>query len=115
MQGLVYEESSLLVFVLVTVLLGGAGAWLSGRAIARTWRPWWAVVQYMLLLGLAVRFVHYALFGGTLLSAHYYLVDTAILILIGLAGFRATRRRQMARQYGFLARPEETGRTTAGA
>jgi hypothetical protein len=33
---LLYEEGSLGVFVLVTVVLGGGGAWLTGRAIAGT-------------------------------------------------------------------------------
>jgi hypothetical protein len=101
----VYEEDSLGVFVLVTVLLGGGAAWLSGRAVAQTWRPSWHVVAYMLILGLAVRFFHFALFDGTLVSPHYYAVDTAVAILIGLGGFRVTRARQMARQYGFLSRP----------
>ena len=40
-------------------------AWLAGRAIAQTWRPWWSAVAYMLILGLAVRFFHYALFANT--------------------------------------------------
>ncbi|RAI42446.1 DUF6867 family protein [Rhodoplanes roseus] len=105
MQGLLYQEDSFGIFLLVTVLLGGSGAWLSGRAIARTWRPWWTVVLYMLILGFAVRFVHFALFEGTLLSPYFYAVDTAILIAIALAGFRTTRQRQMARQYGALLGP----------
>lgn len=107
MQGLLYQEESFGVFLLVTLLLGGAGAWMSGRAIARTWRPWWMVALYMLVLGLAVRFVHFALFEGTLLSPWYYAVDTAVLIAVGLLGFRTTRQRQMARQYGFLIAPGE--------
>ena len=102
LQGLLYEESSFPVFLLVTVALGGGAAWLAGRAIAQTWRPWWSVVAYMLALGAVVRFFHFALFGGTLLSAHYYAVDAAVVLLCGWAGFRATRARQMARQYGFL-------------
>ena len=102
-----YEEDSFGVFLLVTVILGGGCAWLAARAIAQTWRPWWHVVLYMFVLGLAVRFFHYALFGGTLLSAYYYAVDSAILIAIALAGFHSTRRQQMARQYGFLIRPAQ--------
>ena len=35
---LIYEEDSFGVFLLVTILLGGGAAWLSGRAIAQTWR-----------------------------------------------------------------------------
>ena len=36
---LLYEEDSLGIFLLVSVFLGGGGAYLSGRAIAATWRP----------------------------------------------------------------------------
>jgi hypothetical protein len=99
---LLYEEDSFGVFLLVTVLLGGGAAWLAGRAIAQTWRPWWSVIAYMLILGLAIRFFHAALFGGTLLSPHYYAIDSAVAILFAGLGFRITRRAQMARQYGFL-------------
>ena len=120
MENLLYEGDTLGSFVFVTLLLGGGAAWLSGRAIAQTWRPWWSVALYMLILGVAVRFFHFALFEGTflfhfsdertfVLTPYYYAVDTAILILIAGLGFHQTRRRQMARQYGFLdaaTRPE---------
>jgi hypothetical protein len=59
-----YEEGSFGVFLLVTVILGGGAAALSGRAIALTWRPWWQVVAYSFILGAAVRFLHFSLFGG---------------------------------------------------
>jgi len=116
MHELIYEGDGLRSFVLFTVLLGGGAAWLAGRALAQTWRPWWSAAAYMLILGLAVRFFHYALFDGTLLSPYYYAVDTVILILMATLGFRATREAQMARQYGFLnasapagaARPDAT-------
>ena len=49
--GLLYEEDSLGVFLLVTVVLGGGAAALAGRAVALTWRPWWQVVIYMRMLG----------------------------------------------------------------
>ena len=99
---LLSEEHSLGVFVLVSVAMGGGAAWLAGIAIARTWRPWWLLALYMLLLALAVRFIHFALFGGTLLSAHYYAVDAVVVLLIGSAGFRVTRTRQMTSQYRWL-------------
>ena len=69
MQGFLHEEGSFGVFLLVTIILGGGAAVLAGRAIALTWRPWWQIVAYMLILGAAVRFIHFALFGGTLLVA----------------------------------------------
>lgn len=96
-------ERSVSEFILVTLVLGGGAAWLAGRAIALTWRPWWHVVFYMLVLGAAVRFFHFALFQETLLSAWLYGSDTLIAILAASLGFRTTRSRQMARQYGFLA------------
>ena len=96
-----YEEGSFGVFLLVTVGMGGGAAWMSGRAIAGTWRPWWHIVAYMLILGAAVRFFHYALFDGTLASLHYYLVDSAVCMLLGFLGFRVTRAAQMTTQYGF--------------
>lgn len=105
MHGIIYEEDSFGIFLLVTVFLGGGGAYLSGRAIAQTWRPAPHLVAYMLVLGAAVRFFHFALFGGTLLSLQFYAADTVVLIACAGAGFYLTRRRQMARQYGFLNLP----------
>ena len=99
-----YEGDHLGSFLLVTVLLGGGAAWLAGRAIAQTWRPWWSVVAYMLVLGLVARFFHFALFEGTLLSLHFYAVDASVAILFAGLGFHLTRRRQMVRQYAFLDR-----------
>ena len=55
-----------------------------------------------------MRFIHFALFDGTLLSLHYYLVDTAVCLAFGFLGFRLTRVRQMVTQYGWInerARP----------
>jgi len=100
-----YEENSVGVFILVTIILGGGAAALSGRAIATTWRPWGQVILYMLILGCAVRFIHFSLFGGTLLSLHYYLVDSVVCMAFGFAGFRMTRIWQMVRQYSWLYEP----------
>jgi hypothetical protein len=100
--GLLYEEDSLGVFLLVTVILGGGAAALAGRAVALTWRPWWQVVVYMLMLGAAVRFIHFALFEGTLLSIHYYAVDTLVCLAFGFAGFQAARALRMVAQYPWI-------------
>ena len=97
-----YAEESLLQNVLVTGALGGGAAFLAGRAIAQTWRPFWSVVVYMALLGAAVRFVHFALFEGTLLSPASYLADTLYLIVVGSLAWRMTRAAQMATQYYWL-------------
>ena len=103
---LLYEEGSFGVFLLATLCLGGGAAWLTGRAIALTWRPGWQVVAYGLILGAAVRFIHFALFGGTLLSPHYYAVDSALCIAIGFLGFRVARAGRMVAQYGWITQAD---------
>jgi hypothetical protein len=95
-------EVSLADFLLVTVFLGGGAAYLTGRAVALTWRRMPKLLVYLLLLAAAVRFIHYALFGGTLLSPQYYVVDLVVLLCIGGLGFRITRARQMTGQYSWL-------------
>ncbi len=102
---MLYEEGSFGVFLLVTVAMGGGAAWLSGRAIASTWRPWWHVAIYMLVLGAVVRFMHFALFEGTLIEPHYYLVDSAFCLIFGFLGYRMTRASQMITQYSWIYGP----------
>ena len=92
------------IFLLVTVLLGGLAALATGRALAQTWRPLWMLPLAMLLLACSVRFIHYAIFAETLLSLRNFAVDMVVITGIAFAGYRDMRRRQMARQYGWLAR-----------
>jgi len=99
------DEDAIWVFVLVSIVLGGGAAALAGRAIARTWRPWWQVVVYSFILGMAVRFIHFSVFNATLLSAHYYFVDTVTCMAFGALGFRASRAAQMVAQYRWLFEP----------
>ena len=54
-----------------------------------------------------MRFIHFALFDGTLLSIHYYAVDTIVLLIIGALGFQYRRARMMTSQYRWLY--ERTG------
>jgi hypothetical protein len=75
---------------------------MTGRAIALTWKPFWNLILYLFVLGAAVRFIHFALFDAHFLSLHYYTVDTLIALAFAFAGYRLTRARQMAQQYGFL-------------
>jgi predicted permease len=99
---LLAEEDNFGVFFLVTVFLGGGAAWLTGRAAAETWRPLWQVLAYAMILAFAVRFIHFSLFDGTLLSLHFYLVDAAVCLVIGVLGFRVARARQMISQYRWI-------------
>jgi len=49
-----------------------------------------------------VRFVHFALFEGTLLSLPSYGADTFYLVIVSALGWRMTRAAQMATQYYWL-------------
>ncbi len=102
MSGILYEEVSIWQFFFITFILGGWAAWMTGRACAKTWRPQSVLFLYLLLLGVAVRFIHHALFDGTMFSPQFYIVDTAILMIMGFVGYRYTRTNQMVRQYGWL-------------
>ncbi|HMQ71734.1 MAG TPA: hypothetical protein PKA84_10840 [Rubrivivax sp.] len=95
-------DTGVWVFVFVTVVLGGAAAYASGRAIARTWQSIALLVFYCALLACAVRFLHFALFDGTLLSLPAWLTDFAVMLAAGLLGFRLTRVTQMVTQYPWL-------------
>jgi hypothetical protein len=108
-MGIIYE-TSLGVFLLVTVCLGGGAAYAAGRAVALTWKPLGHIVTYSALLAAAARFIHFSLFRGTLLSLQYFIADIIVLLIFAGLGFRLTRARQMAGQYGWLY--ERTGPLT---
>lgn len=99
--------SSLPVFLGVTCILAGGAAWLTGQAVAANWRPAWQVVLYSFLLGLADRFIVFALFDGELLSLTGYLVDSLVLLAMAATAYRLTLVARMVRQYPWLY--ERTG------
>ena len=97
-----FVEDSVWVFLFMTVILAGGAAFQAGRAMASKWRPVWLTIAYMVLLGLALRFFHFALFEGDLLSLHYLITDTLVLIAVAMLGYRLTRVKQMTTQYPWL-------------
>jgi hypothetical protein len=96
--------NGLWIFLLLTVILGGGTAFVSGKSIAETWRPFWQVPLYMVILALVVRFLHFALFEEMLASGRNLLVDFGVLLAAAILGYRSARARQMATQYGELQR-----------
>jgi hypothetical protein len=88
-------------FFFVTVVVGGGAAVMTGRAIAGQWIGNGRLFFYCCLLTLAVRFFHFALFTGTLLSPYYYIVDLIVLSALAFLGRQITRSYQMATQYSF--------------
>ena len=96
------SDDGLRVFLALTVIIGGGAAFLAGRGLAKGWKPHWRVFFYMALLAGAVRFFHYALFEGRLLSLYYYLVTYAVLVAAASLGYRMMRTEQMVTQYPWL-------------
>ncbi len=66
-----------------------AVAWATGRAAARSWEPALKAAAYLLLLTVAIRFLHMALYHGTMSDPVEYVIDAAIALVVGLAGWRA--------------------------
>lgn len=110
-----FVEKSVWAFLIITVILGGGGAFLTGRAVAGAWRPFRLAALAMLPLAAAVRFLHWGLLldaalpawrdaQGSLLSLHYFLTDALVLIAAAGLGWRLERARQMTRQYPWLYR-----------
>ena len=107
-------DTSWVAFLVITVLLGGSAALMTGRAVASTWQPLWKAVAYVGLLAAAVRFLHYALAGGTapatLATASainligFYLVDWLVLVVITMLAYRITLASRMVTQYPWMYR-----------
>jgi hypothetical protein len=98
------DQRSLTMFFFADIVLGGLAAALAGRAIATSWRPWWHVLVYMMLLAVGVRFLHYSVFGSTFLSLHYYLVDAVVCLIFGFLFYRMRRVDQMVSCYKWINR-----------
>ena len=102
--------------VLLTVVMFGGGGFLMGQALAETWRPWWQILPYGLLLGIGNQFLGFALFQGPFIvdslasngSAPLseaiidYLIESAVIIAFSLLAFRLTRVRKLVAQYPWL-------------
>ena len=102
-RGILFEggDYAAMVFIVLTLMLGGSMAFASGRAIALTWRPFAQVLVYMLPLSAMIRFLHYALFQEELGSLFFFAVTFVLLSAFAVAGYQSTRAGQMVRQYPF--------------
>jgi hypothetical protein len=90
------------VFIGVTVLLFGLGAFLTGQAIAEQWQSAGRVVLACLGLAIADRAFTVALFSGPLFSLSGLVVAAVYLVGVGLIGWRLTQVRKMVTQYPWL-------------
>ena len=101
MQGILYEEPSVLYFVLITIIMGMDGV-AHGKECCRRLEQLWGPGVLYATSGVAIRFIHHALFNGSMLTLQYYVVDTIILLLFATAGYRYYRTQQMTNNYYWL-------------
>ncbi len=95
-----------LAFFGLTLVLFGLAAAASGRELAEGWRPAWQMIPAALLLAVADRFLHHALFGAPLASPGGLAAAAAVLGLIMSGAFFYARARKMVRQYPWLYEPK---------
>ncbi len=107
MQGLFFEtDTGVRMFLrFLVMILGFWTAWRAGKAAAEGWNGYTSVIVYTLLLGVVMRFLHYALFQGPFLDLGFYLIDVVLLMVFSMAGFRIRRTRQMVQNYYWLYEP----------
>lgn len=106
-------QSPVWVFGILFVFLIAFAAIATGRALANTWRPVWQTVGYAVLLGLADRFLAFALFGDALLSPVGFALDTGVLLALCFIGYRLKAARKMTGQYPWLYERAGPGRYRA--
>ena len=103
-------HSPVWIFGILFVVLIASAAIATGRALANTWRPGWQTLGYAVLLGLADRFLAFALFGDALLSPMGFVVDTGVLVALCLICYRLRAARKMIEQYPWLYERAGPGR-----
>ena len=93
--------------IIVTIIMMGFASWATGRAVAVTWRPYWQVIVYPILLAFVDRGLNRAFADGELWSLTGYLLDAAFLVVVAMFAHRLTRTRRVTVQYPWLY--ERTG------
>ena len=88
-------------FLALTLVCGGAAAFMSGRALANAWRLPASILLAALPLAAAVRFLHATLADEPTGAAQAALAY-GLMAAFAFAGFALRRREQMARQYPWL-------------
>lgn len=89
-------------FIFVSLILGGGAALLTGQSQAQGWAPARKLIPLVILLAGATRFLHFALFGGTLLSPTGFIIDLVWTGFCAVVAYQATRAAKMVRQYPWL-------------
>lgn len=91
----------ILLIVMTGILFGGA-AFLTGQAVANGWGRLWLCVPYGALLTVGDRFLEYALFNQNLLAIPAFAIDLVYLVAVAAMAHRMTTVHKMVSQYPWL-------------
>ena len=93
---------TLIILIVTTLAVGAGAAWMTGRAAALTWRPYWMAVLYFVPLTFGFRFIYYVFAHGQFLTLTGVAASFVYIFVIGSVAFRVTKAGLMARQYPWL-------------
>jgi hypothetical protein len=92
---------AVLLFILV-IAVGIGAAWMTGRAAALTWRPYWMAALYFLPLTFAFRFLFFIFTQGHFVTLWGIVGSLAFIFVVGSIAYQATKAGLMTRQYPWL-------------
>ncbi len=109
MTTFIYEGSGLWPFLILTLGIGGFMTAIAGRGLASRWYPAKLLPLIVLLIAAFVRFLHFALYDGTLFSTYYFLADFIFCLFFAALSYFDRRAALMSglypwafRRYGLL-------------
>ena len=91
-----------LIYVMLTCVLFGLTAFLTGQAVAEKWLSAWALVPAALGLAVGARFLTFALFNAPLLHLPGFLAQFVYLLAVAFVAWRLTLAYRMVAQYPWL-------------
>jgi branched-chain amino acid transport system ATP-binding protein len=91
-----------LIYVMLTCVLFGLTAFLTGQAVAEKWLSAWALVPAALGLAVGARFLTFALFNSPLLHLPGFLAQFVYLLAVAFVAWRLTLAYRMVAQYPWL-------------
>lgn len=94
--------SSILTFMVLTVVIAGGASILMGQAVANTWRPAWQLLPYSLLLQLFERFLAWSLLDADWESLGGQVASFAVILGFSFLSYRVTLTSKMVNQYPWI-------------
>jgi branched-chain amino acid transport system ATP-binding protein len=91
-----------LIFIVLTCLLFGLTAFLTGQAVAEKWLSALALLPAALGLAIGARFLTFALFNAPLLHLPGFLAQFVYLLAVAFVAWRLTLAYRMVAQYPWL-------------